>query len=230
MPLKLVDNTNLITGQTTLLNNASPVSFSIWVRLDRYGSWADDGMGRMLGCGDLAHSNLMVHDTIQGRWVLNSGGSTTSDYFGTPALVHGVDYHVAFTVADGEQKLYLNGALVVSHDASGVDGWSSDTNGHPFEVSCPDGVTVTVQEPVVWAGYKLTASDVQSLRDGASPTTISPSNIKWHLTLAGTGGSAAAVGDSGLACLSGSGLNISVIQKYNTSGTPPAIQPVYESI
>ena len=227
MSLKLTDNTKLTAGQTAVMNDATPVSYSVWVRLVRYDYWVDDGMGRFLGCGDLSHSSLMIHDVVTARYITHSGSTNNSGYISSTPLVRGVDYHIAFTIADGEQKLYVNGQLVSSFNASGVDGAYGDTNSHPFEMACPDGATLLVQEPVVWVGYKLLSSDVLALRNSASPTTISPSNIKWRLSLVGSNGSAATIGDPGLSDLSSSGLNVISIAKHD--GGTPVVAPIYDS-
>jgi hypothetical protein len=149
--------------------------------------FSNDGQGRLLGCGGSSHSALMAWTWgVQGRAITSSSGAVHNDWVVAPSLVVGASYHAAFTIADGGQKHYLNGALVASFASPGVEGYPGDTNPYPFEISCPDGEFLTIQEPVVWVGYKLTP---ESDRNGVT-SNLAALNTNSTLTTPSLNGGA----------------------------------------
>jgi len=183
-----------------LINGASQVSFSYWVKFDTFTtSAAGDGMF------SVRLSNLNSRNAYTSSAKLVAGGrSQAADSFrlvtGTSTLSTAVWYHVGimYNYAVDNIIIYLNGAV----DANAIiSTWGSPTYVHSdslypdfigssstigFPTNAAQQLDGQMAELAVWK-TQLNANDFASLTKGFTPNQIRPQSLVAYLPMTGSG-------------------------------------------
>jgi len=188
-----------INGIGPLINGASQVSFSYWVKFDTFTAGSGDGMF------GVQMSNPGSRNVFMFSGKLVAGGkSQATDTFrlvtGTSTLSTAVWYHVGimYNYAVGNIIIYINGAV----DANAIiSTWGSPTYVHSdslypdfigssstigFPTNAAQQLDGQMAELAVWK-TQLNANDFASLTKGFTPNQIRPQSLVAYLPMTGSG-------------------------------------------
>jgi hypothetical protein len=216
MSLRCVGAQNARTAPNGVLNGATTVSISFWVLINP-GSGVPSSDALLLGKtnGDPVSISIVggTASTVRMNWYASNAGVETGSSCDV-VLTGGMATHLVMTYAPGQQRYFVNGVLVATDTCASPLGRPIDNLAPQFFQVGPDvaGLDVTLDEPTIWQGYALSQSDVDQIRDRiVHPEGIAASQIVWQLTLSGTDGAPAAVGNPGLADLGSSNQAVTTI-------------------
>ena len=160
-----------------------PLSFSLWFRL------ATNGFRQCI-CAE-GHSSTAVVALIQVEasnlllaYIEGAGGATAPG--GSAVIGTGQWYHLGVAYADGDQRVYVDGAIDITGSGtpspSGMDRLNVGTR--TYAGTTQDYLDGDVAEFAEWS-VALTAADFASLARAASPQSVRPDALVAYSPLMG---------------------------------------------
>lgn len=206
MPLRFTGARYVRTSNTTVLQGATAGAVSFWLHLHPE-SGTTAGHVPLLGAAYFDPFGLFLSASYDTRVTLQWRDSQQRS-IGYSLPQKGATYHIAATFDGTTARLFFNGTLVTSSPAGAIAVQSPKY----LQLGGAEGRDFTLDDPTIWQGYALTESDILALRDRtAAPEDIAPGNIVWRMTLDGTPGAPATLGDPGLDELGSSGADIAIV-------------------